>query len=444
LQKSASSVQVRYRPWAQSITADDDDGERSCVIVNPKHPVPRKPMLKPMDHWDLIVAFDAEKHRQEEEHYVKAGKFAEQGRFRKTLDGQMDELRGLREEEAYNKRKEASDMQAQLVENKRIEDAEFEKEERQKNMMKKVNGEMTAGLEKRRKAEKARRDKEQDDVTSWLNGEKARKKQEEEEQAVEYARKCKQAKDNLETARVEGIAKKKATQEEEARMTAAAQKAMDNAEAGGRKAVMDRMNRMDAIGKTFGAALQKKHNDEVDRFEAEIKRITEEGERMAKEDAERRSNEHAARVKDMLETLNKQKADNLAKGEVDKIANGKQAEIWKQQLADGKRKEAAEQEKRRQAREDQDKQLIGQIRETTCVHPLQQGLTPHIQRKELAFNRAIFEQMAADRFHEGLMGSMLASDTGTSGKLDRFKSVGANQGPKYDHHELELEEPDVC
>jgi len=226
--------------------------------VNPKHPVPRKPMLKPMDHWDLIVAFDAEKHRQEEEHYVKAGKFAEQGRFRKTLDGQMDELRGLREEEAYNKRKEASDMQAQLVENKRIEDAEFEKEERQKNMMKKVNGEMTAGLEKRRKAEKARRDKEQDDVTSWLNGEKARKKQEEEEQAVEYARKCKQAKDNLETARVEGIAKKKATQEEEARMTAAAQKAMDNAEAGGRKAVMDRMNRMDAIGKTFGAALQKK------------------------------------------------------------------------------------------------------------------------------------------------------------------------------------------
>ncbi|CAE7222480.1 TUBA3 [Symbiodinium necroappetens] len=46
--------------------------ERSCVEVNPKHPVPLPPKLKPMDHWDLIVAFDTHKFRKEYEAYVKA------------------------------------------------------------------------------------------------------------------------------------------------------------------------------------------------------------------------------------------------------------------------------------------------------------------------------------------------------------------------------------
>merc|ERR1711879_577327 len=109
----------------------------------------------------------------------------------------------------------------------------------------------------------------------------------------------------------------------------------------GRKAVQDRMDRLDRLSATFGAALKEREEKAEAALQASIKRVQEEGERASKEDAERRKREHDRKVNDMLVVRAKQV----------KEAGKQQAEIFKQQLAEGIAKDDAKKEKARKARE---------------------------------------------------------------------------------------------
>merc|ERR1712232_1151046 len=102
------------------------------------------------DHWDMIVAFDTEKYRNEEIALQDGGRQAHHAKFRAVLDGQMDEIRTLREQEAEERRKERADMLAQVEENKRMIEAEEAKEQVKRDIMKKANDDMTEALEKRK------------------------------------------------------------------------------------------------------------------------------------------------------------------------------------------------------------------------------------------------------------------------------------------------------
>lgn len=436
------SSELPYRPFATSLAdADDAGSERSCVVVRPVFPVPIKPKLKPMDHWDVIVAYDTEKYKEEEEAFMTQGKHNECAKFRRVLDSQMEELRALREQEAENRRREQEDMQEQIRENKRIEEDEHAMEEYRKNMMKKANDEMMQTIEKQKARSKARRDKEQRDVLNWMASEKERKEREAREAAEMYARKCKAAKDELERARQAAEEKKRQLNETERREAAEAMAAMDAAEGSNRQAVADRMSRIEQLGRTFGAAIQARDKDEADRLEASIRKVEEESERAAKEDAERRRTDHARRTKDMLDTLDKQMAFKREAGKQDAIDNAKQKQIWADECAAGIRKDQEDLDSKKQARHALDKSLIEQIRAQTVVHPLQFACTPPVQRTELAYNRALFEQMASEGFYQGHLGSFLSktSDKGT-GKTDPFKSVGPSN---LAIDPLEVPPPDV-
>merc|ERR1719326_945026 len=99
---------------------------------------------------------------------MTSGKHDQIARFRRVLDGQMEEVRALREQEAENRRKEQEDMEEQIRENKRIAEDEHAMEEHRKNMMKKANDEMMQTIQKQKARSKARRDKEQRDVLNWM------------------------------------------------------------------------------------------------------------------------------------------------------------------------------------------------------------------------------------------------------------------------------------
>merc|ERR1712232_401859 len=399
--------------------------DRSRVTVRPRYSVPVKPKLKPMDHWDMIVAFDAAKHMEEEEAFEQSGRLEVHARFRAVLDAQMDELRDVRAGEAANKQKEIDDMQAQIQENLRIHEAEHAREEEKLDKMKKDNAEMTVKLEQRRQKEIQRKQKEQDDVTAWINAEKARQEQERRDNAEEFARKCAQAKKEMDETLAASAARKAAQKAAEKKEVVAAQKAMDDAEGAGRKAVQERMDRLDRLSATFGAALKEREEKAEAALQASIKRVQEEGERASKEDAERRKREHDRKVNDMLVVRAKQVKEAGKQAILDVEAGKQQAEIFKQQLAEGIAKDEAKKEKARKAREDQDHYLINQMRNQIGVHPLQFGMTDDTRRQDIAMNREIFEQMAHEGFEEELTNSFLKfkMDKGRSGKLDPLPSV---------------------
>jgi len=65
------------------------------------------------------------------------------------LDGQMEELRTIQEQQAEDKRRERAEMLAQVEENGKLEKAEFEQAELKREQVKKATGEMMEELERR-------------------------------------------------------------------------------------------------------------------------------------------------------------------------------------------------------------------------------------------------------------------------------------------------------
>lgn len=429
----------RPPPYGTSIMPDDDNmSERSRVKVNPRFPVPLRPKLKPMDHWDLIVAFDTLKHRQEDNHFRDVAKHQQHDKFKKVLDDQMVELGELQAQQDRAKQREREDMLAQIEENKRIAQAERDHHEMQKDRMKAVNNEGKKSIERRRKAEEDRKQREQDCMLKWLADEEQRMRDQKAADAEEFARKCKKAKDEMDEAMREAQRRKEAKQAEEKAFASGAQEAADNAEAANRAAVQARMDQIERNCQTVGAEIAGRDARMEAALQAKIKKVQEEADRAAKEDADKRKSAHDKRVKDMIETLGKQVKQREEQAEVEKDAGRKQAMLFKQEYEAGLAKDKAKEEKARQARSDLDVHLIDTMRNNAVVHPRDFGA--HLTKKqELAYNRGLYEQMAAEGFAMSYTAKFLPEASHT-GKLDPFPSVGQYEG---EIHALEQQQPDV-
>jgi len=400
--------------------------------------VPLRPKLKPMDHWDMVVSFDGEKHRQEEEAFRKAGKGVSHARFKATLDGQMEEMRALRQQELDLKQQERDDMTAKVMENKRKDQAEEDIAQAKRDKMKKANDEMTTSLQLRRKKEQDRKQQEQDAMLRWLDSEKARKLEEERIQREVYARKCKEAREELEATHAEAERRKQAEQEEERAVAARQVKAMDKAEADNKAAVRARMEQIEKNCATLGADIAERDARAERELQEKVRRVQEESDRLSREDAEHRRAGHARKMSEMLEKLDEQMVERQQAQRVEKEANKRQAEIWRQQFEDGERKEREKMEKRKRDREELDVALITQVRESVAVHPRNYGMTRQSQQADLAYNRVLFEQMASEGFRNDVTGVMLGQARDRA-KLDPFPSVGRFDGPI---HHLEMQVPD--
>merc|ERR1712113_472379 len=99
---------------------------------------------------DLIVTYDAAKHRQEAEEFMNGGRSLDVQKVRGMLDGQMLEIKAIRDKEAADKRQEAEDMRKRVEENKRLDQEEHDVLAAKMDKMAKHNEEIQAHEENRK------------------------------------------------------------------------------------------------------------------------------------------------------------------------------------------------------------------------------------------------------------------------------------------------------
>lgn len=427
-------------PYGVSLVGDDDAAsERSRVQVRPKFAVPLRPKLKAMDHWDLIVAFDGMKHKQEDDAFYKAGKAASVAKCRARLDEGMAEANAFREQEAEDRRQERADMLAMVEENRMLKEAEHNAAEEQRAEMRKITDDMLRGIEMRKQREKDRAKREEQNMTDWLNNEKQRKQEEDRLQSEEFARKCGLAKAEMKAAMEEAKRRKREQEEFERAYVAEQQKGMDNKEAANKAAVQARMDQIEKNCSTLGAEIAGRDAKAEKELQEKIRRVQEQADRDAKADAERRKNDHNRRTRDMLNTLGDQIKVQKEQAALDKEEERKQARKFKEQYEEGVAKDQADAEARKQARAKQDDTLIKQMTDQLQVHPRNFGITKITQQTDVAYNRALFEHMHHEGFMADLSSGMLSHGQ-HKGKIDPFPSVGRYDGPI---HPLELQEVDA-
>lgn len=436
----------RPAPFGMSVTGGDqfeNESARSGVKVNPRYPVPLPPKLKPLDHWDLIVAFDSRKYQTEERHLMEAGHAAAKKKFKDVLDGQMVEIQEMRDNEARGQEEEKLMMTAQIEENKRYRQEEHDIIRRKREEQGRINESMLGELGKFKRKEEERKRRECEDMTRWLESEKNQKEEDNRNQKIEYARKCEAALKNLEEFREARAEKKRQDDANESRLMKLRDQMADEAEAKKQKALQDRKDHIEKIAKTMGAAVAERDAKDQADLEAKIKRIQEESNRRSMEDAKARQDAHNAKVKEMVEMLEWQ-AEEKRKREAKDTSDGQtQLAMFKKQCEDADREEKAKQERRRKAREDLDMHLISQQRINAGVHPHHVMMTPRNKKTELGYNKAIYEQMSKEGFMSDAVTGFFANpgkDHHPEGKLTAFPTI-----PRYTEeiHPFELEQPDV-
>lgn len=428
-------------PYGVALMGDggDDVSERSRVQVRPRFAVPMRPKMKPMDHWDLIVAYDGFMHQKEDDAFVKAGKAASTAKVKSTLDAQMEEVRAIQQAEQDGRRQERDNMLAMVQENKRLKEAEEHQEEDRKNEMKKVTDEMLAGIERRRQNEKDRKKREEQMMTTWLGDEKKRQQEEDRQKAEEHHRKCKAAQDEMRAAMEEAARKKKEQEAAEKTYIAEQQKGMDDKAAANRAAVQERMDQIERNCSTLGAEIAGRDAKAEQELQESIKRTQELGDRRAKEDAERRKSKHDRLTAEMVAMLRiqcQQREEGKAR---DKVEGVKQAKIFQEQYKEGVQKDNAKAEARKQARADLDVTLIDQMRSQLEVHPRNFLVTGPTQQTDVCYNRLLFEHMHKQGFMTDLTSKMLQHGP-HRGKITPFPSVGPYEGSI---HPDELMEPEA-
>lgn len=440
----------RPPPYGLSITGGSefvDESARSGVTLRARYPVPLQPKLKPLDHWDLIVAFDSAKYRQEEKELHQTGTYARQMSFKKVLDDQMLEIQQSRDNEAMGKEEERDLMTAQIEENKKYKQEEEDVIHGKRDQQSKVNESMLGAIHKEREKATMRKQREQEEVTAWLESEKAQREEDAANQKIEYARKCAQAQKELEEVRADRAERHRVEQENEKRLMKLRDQIADENEAKKQKAFQDRKDHLDRVEKTMGAAVAERDAKDAADLEARIKQIQEEAAQKAMTDARRKQDTHNARVKDMVETRQRQMEDRGKEEELIKQEDVKMMAFYKKQYEEGLAADKAKEEKRRQARADQDVHLIEAARINAGIHPHHVMMTPRNRKTELGYNKAIYEQMMKEGFQSDRVVSVMTKQQGKpgfghhpDGKLCPMPTI-----PRYtgELHPLELEAPDV-
>lgn len=440
---------IRPAPYGLSITGANefaDESARSGVKLQARYPVPLPPKLKPMDHWDLIVAFDSQKYKQEEYDMHVRGNYARQRAFKKVLDDQSLEIQEGRDNDAKGLDEERLLMLAQVEENKKYAQEEEALIHRKRDEQSKVNESMMGEIYKYRDKEAYRKRKEEEEVTAWLAQEKAQKEEDDRIQKIEYARKCAAAKKSLEENRKMREDAKRAEEENEKRLMKLRDQIADENEAKKQKAFQDRKDHLDRVEKTLGAQVAGRDAQDAADLEAKIKQIQEESNRKSMEDAKRRQDNHNAKVKDMVETRQRQIADKHRDDGVQLAEEKELMKVYKKQCEDGVEEERLKAENKRKARGAQDEELIAKVRENAGIHPHHVMMTPRNRQTELGYNKIIFEQMMKEDFRPSDVTSTLTKKLGKpgfghhpEGKLCPMPTI-----PRYtgEIHPLELENPD--
>lgn len=428
---SPVSVAASVGPPAPSVPRPD-----SCASSRweapPRFPVPKKPLSKPADHWDLILQYDRKKYEDEEKARMK-GKGGGQEEYRMELDRQMDEIRERRQEGIREKEHEREIMIAEEARRKADDEAHAKNIEAKRLKMSAFMTDQLGGKERREKRAAARMRRDRDELLDRLAAE------DEIDRIQKAQAREKQQRRALETREMlADVRRRKAEQKE---VEAARDKAMvkryiaelDEKEAA-KKAAMDaKMEKMMSIANRHKLLTKADPALEVAKDRADMLKALAEADAVA---AEMNRLEKEKRAKQIVETRRAlaiqitEKADRILR---EKEESDQQAAIWEKQAIEFEREENAKVQKIRDARAKLDLELIDAMKGEMGTH-IEHKVDPKRVAMEIAMNRPIFEQMKKEGFNASEADQFLSNTSGCK-RTGYYPSV-----PKYEGelHELEL------
>jgi len=398
----------------------------------PKYPVPKKPLAKPTDHWDLILRYDRAKYEDEELTRMR-GRRGGQAEYRAELDKQMSEIQERREEAIREKEHEREIMLAEEARRKADDEAHEKNLEAKRMKLNTFMTEMLGGKERAERRVKARNQRDREELLDRLAAEdeidriqKAQAKERQQRRALETREMLKE------------VTKRKAEQTEAER---ARDKAMvkryiaelDEKEAA-KKAAMDaKMDRMMAIANRHTQLAKADPRIQVAEDRAQMIEALAKADAVAAEMTRLEKEKRAKQISETRRALAIQvteKADRILR---EKDEMDQQAIIWEKQAIEFEAQEKRAVEKRREKRQALDKDLIAAMKVELGTHS-EHKVDPTKVATEIALNRPIFEQMAKEGFGSTEAHELL-NDTSGCKRTPFCPSV-----PKYEGelHELEL------
>lgn len=409
----------------------------SSVDFPARFPVPNKPLLKPLDHWDLVVQFDAAKYKAEMESMNNKGKLETQAQYRKGLDAQRQEhldKQGELDRELLRE-KEAADENIARARARDAEEAEKNKAKADKIRTESFMAYEQISNQKQRMRELKALENEA--MQRWLQSEKDEAREIEQKHLQECAARNLEARHLVQAAEDERANAREADRAADKAMMAAMKDRMEKRDAQRQAEEEAREARLKMIAGGLGAALEKSEAEKEASLEQRIARIVAERERAKDEEDRRRKETHAMKVKECNDVRRRQLEWRQKQAIEERDDDVRQAKVWKKDYEDMVAAEKAKVARARKARQDVDVVLVEQMRQNAAIHPDDFGALPNHRRTEVAMNKVIYEQMMAENFACDKAGALLkeAHDTG---KLGHHLSVAAYEG---EIHPLELEEP---
>jgi hypothetical protein len=395
---NAPASAPNLKETGRSTTSDTGRRLMEGRITPPFKPaveIPKKPLQRVPDQWDLIIRYDQTKFGDEERTRVEQ-KRTQQARYKRELDRQMEEIEDRR---TFYAEEKARDRSAILLEQDRISRDEALEHERQEERNKAVlHGCQEALMQRQKKLEReqALAKRERDELLARVQREEQEDAQKE---AIRRDRMQKRAQE-INRHVMESIELKRkrkiADAEEERKMMARYARELEQREeerAAGIQALKDRMLKIaGSVGKMVGeSAAEKERQDE--RRMMETLAAAEQKAKEAEEERMQVKKERLKAMKDCLEDQIHLKDLRVRKEHAEMALQGK---IWKEEADEANAKEAADAAHRRQMRQNLDRDLMKQL--NTDGIDEEQRFRPDLRVRERQFNQDIFRQMVSEGF----------------------------------------------
>lgn len=398
----------------------------------PRYPVPKKPLSKPADHWDLILRYDRAKYEEEEMTRIR-GRRGGQAEYRMELDKQMDEMRERREEGIREKEQEREIMLMEESRRKADDAAHLQNLEAKRMKLNEFMTEMLGGKERKEARAKARDRRDRDELLDRLAAEdeidriqKAQARERQQRRATETRQLLKEVTQRKAEQKAADAARDKD-------MVKRYIADMDEKEAAKKAAMEAKMERMMTICNRHSLLAKADPRIQVAEDRAQMVKALAEADAVAAEMSRLEKEKRAKQIADTRKALAVQvteKADRILR---EKEENDQQAAIWEKQAVEFAIQEQAKVDKIRQKRDQLDKELIKKI-QVECGTHSEHRVDPAKVAAEICMNRPIYEQMAKEGFHASEAQELL-KDTSGCKKTGFFPSVPAYEG---ELHELEL------
>jgi len=417
----------------------DEDVQSVVSGIRPmaRFPVPKHPIRKPEDHWDVMIAYDAEKWRQEEKARISESHFDDQARYRGELDNQMDFVQQCIEQEKEDGRILRQEMIEQEERNKELDrlDEEKQQKRREKLMANEQHDMENMAARKKRHEQRTKHDLQEMRGTIRMQGVEDAQKQ----AVAQEELKCRNADANFQTQIAREQRSRRKQEESDADLECIAENERRADERDFRdKSVKDaRMAKIHKVMNTLGKQLGKSIEQHDFELEERVRKDVAESERRKDEEIERKRVQREKDVREMNAGRVQQLEERDQMKVEEKVKDYRQRLIFKTRFEEGEVEEATKVASRRKARSDQDHALVDQMREVIPVHNEHFGHDAKSKKVELALNKAFVAQMDKDGWRPEHTKTMLegADDTG---RLGHHLSVGRYEGPI---HPLEIGEP---